>query len=151
MNHQPFVIGRTFNAPAARIWKALINKDEMRQWYFNIKEFRPELGFEFQFTGGKEGKTCLHRCKITELIPGKKISYSWSYDGYPGISFLSFELFPEGGSTRLVLTHAGLETFPSNNPDFARESFAEGWTYIIGSSLKQFTESSQINHDEVHA
>jgi uncharacterized protein YndB with AHSA1/START domain len=151
MNHQPLVIERTFNAPAARIWKALTDKEEMRQWYFDIKEFRPELGYEFQFTAGKEGKPYLHHCKITELIPGKKISYSWSYDGYRGISFVSFELFQEGGSTRLVLTHAGLESFPKDNPDFARECFAEGWTYIIGSSLKQFTESPQINVDKLHA
>lgn len=51
-----------------------------------------------------------------------------------------FELFPEGQSTRLKLTHEGLETFPADLPDFSRESFAEGWTFIIGTALKEFVE-----------
>ena len=42
------------------------------------------------------------------------------------------------GKTRVKLTHAGLETFPANNPDFARGSFEMGWTDIIGRSLKGY-------------
>jgi hypothetical protein len=34
-----------------------------------------------------------------------------------------------------------LETFPKT-PSFARKSFMEGWTQIIGSSLKEFVESN---------
>jgi hypothetical protein len=52
--------------------------------------------------------------------------------------FVTFELFDEAGKTRLKLTHEGLETFPASNPDFAKESFTEGWTHIIGKSLKEF-------------
>jgi hypothetical protein len=47
-------------------------------------------------------------------------------------------LFEEGNQTKLKLTHTGLETFPINNPDFARESFAAGWTHIIDKSLAGF-------------
>lgn len=53
---------------------------------------------------------------------------------------MTFELFEEGDKTRLKLTHEGLETFPADKPDFARESFAAGWTQIVGSSLKEFVE-----------
>jgi hypothetical protein len=42
------------------------------------------------------------------------------------------------------LTHEGLETFPQNNPDFAKESFMQGWTYILGTSLKKFLEKQAI-------
>jgi uncharacterized protein YndB with AHSA1/START domain len=131
MNNQPFVIERVYNAPASRIWKALTDKEEMKQWYFNLSDFKPERGFEFTFPGeGRKGEKYIHRCKITEVIAEKKLSYSWAYEGYPGSSEVTFELFPEGDKTRLRLTHAGLETFPQSNGDFARESFAEGWTYI---------------------
>jgi hypothetical protein len=40
----------------------------------------------------------------------------------------------------LKLTHDGLETFPQNNPDFAKKNFATGWTEIVGESLKKFVE-----------
>ena|SRR5665213_1803919 len=141
METEPFVIERTYNAPADKVWEAITDKDKMKQWYFDLKEFKPEVGFEFQFSGGSKEKTYLHLCKITEVIKGIKLTHSWQYDGYPGESFVTFELFPEGGKTRLKLTHAGLETFPAET-DFSRESFTKGWTYIIGKSLPEYLEKA---------
>jgi uncharacterized protein YndB with AHSA1/START domain len=138
---KPFVIERTYHAPIAKVWKAITDKNDMKKWYFDLAEFKPEVGFEFRFLGGPEHKQYLHICKITEVIAGKKITYSWRYDGYEGISYVTFELFAEGDHTRLKLTHAGLETFPASNPDLAKENFAEGWTSITGKSLKEFVEA----------
>jgi uncharacterized protein YndB with AHSA1/START domain len=135
-----FRIERTFNAKIKKVWHAITDKDAMKQWYFEFKEFRPEIGFEFSFSGGPEDRQYLHLCKITEVIPEKKLTYSWKYDGYAGISYVTFELFEEGEHTRLVLTHAGLESFPTDQPDFARENFEAGWNEIIGASLKDFVE-----------
>lgn len=140
MQHEPIVIERTYNAPMEKVWKAITGKDDMKQWYFDLAAFEPEVGFEFQFTGGNEDRTYLHLCKITEVVPGRKITYSWRYDGYPGMSFVTFELFEAGQQTRLKLTHAGLETFP-DNPDFAKHNFEAGWTDIAGRSLKEFVEN----------
>ena len=140
MNTEPFVIERTYNAPVEKVWKALTDNDLMKQWYFKIAAFKPEVGFEFSFDGGSEEKTYTHLCKVLEVIPNKKLSYGWSYKGYEGYSVVTFELFDEDAKTRLKLTHAGLESFPQNNKDFGKESFAQGWTHIIGTSLKNFTE-----------
>jgi uncharacterized protein YndB with AHSA1/START domain len=141
MKQQPFIIERTFNASIENVWKAISDKNEMKQWYFDLKEFKPEVGFEFKFTGGIEGGIqYLHICKITEVIVEKKLTYSWRYDGYPGKSFVSFELFAEGDKTRLKLTHEGLETFPADNQDFAKANFVAGWNHIIGVSLKEHLE-----------
>ena len=136
------VIERTFNAPVARVWKALTDADEMRVWYFDLKEFRSEVEFEFEFTVEHEGMRYHHLCKITEVIPQKKIAYTWRYAGEEGDSLVTFELFAEGDKTRLRLTHEGLETFPKL-PAYARANFEAGWTNIIGSSLKQFVEKAQ--------
>jgi uncharacterized protein YndB with AHSA1/START domain len=135
----PLVIERTLDAPVAAVWNALTVKDEMKQWYFDLSDFRPQVGFEFQFTGEDKGVTFLHHCKITEVIPQKKIAYSWRYDNYEGESLVTFELAAEREKTRLTLTHEGLETFPKL-PSFARASFAQGWSHLIGSSLKEFVE-----------
>jgi uncharacterized protein YndB with AHSA1/START domain len=144
MKSEPFVIERTFNAPVEKVWKAITDRDQMKQWYFDLAEFKPEVGFEFTFEGGKDDRIYLHLCKITEVIPNKKLSYSWRYDKYEGNSLVTFELFPEGSSTRLKLTHEGLETFPMNNPDFAKENFSAGWTYIVGTSLKDFLDKVEV-------
>ena len=144
MKQEPFVIERTLNAPIEKVWRAITDKDQMKQWYFDLADFKPEPGFEFQFVGGKDDRSYLHLCKITEVIPQKRLQYSWRYDGYEGISFVTFELFAEGNKTRLVLTHEGLETFPETNKDFAKENFAAGWTDIIGRSLKEFVEKANV-------
>ncbi|PYL92359.1 MAG: SRPBCC domain-containing protein [Verrucomicrobia bacterium] len=138
------MIERTFNAPVARVWKALTDADEMRVWYFDLKEFKPEVGFEFEFTVEHEGTKYHHLCKITEVIPQKKIAYTWRYAGEEGNSLVTFELFDDGGKTRLKLTHEGLETFPKL-PAYAKTNFEKGWTEIIGSSLKQYVEESKTS------
>jgi uncharacterized protein YndB with AHSA1/START domain len=132
-------IERTFNAPVARVWEALTDVDEMRQWYFDLKEFKPERGFEFEFSVEHQGMTYHHLCKVTEVIPQKKLAYTWRYKGEPGDSLVTFELFAEGDRTRLKLTHEGIETFPKTAA-YARKNFEAGWTEIIGSELKQFVE-----------
>src|SRR5437588_10526440 len=141
------VIERTFNAPVARVWYALSEADEMRVWYFDLKELKPEVGFEFEFTVEHEGTKYHHLCKITEVIPQKKLAYTWRYEGHEGDSLVTFELFTDGGKTRLKLTHEGLETFPKL-PAFARKNFINGWTEIIGSSLKNFLETAPPGHGE---
>jgi uncharacterized protein YndB with AHSA1/START domain len=112
----------------------------MRQWYFNLKEFKAERGFEFQFVVEHEGNTYDHRCKVVEVIPQKKIAYTWRYHGHEGNSLVTFELFDEGGKTKLKLTHTGLDTFPKL-PSFTRKNFMRGWTSLIGAELKQFIET----------
>lgn len=140
MKQEPFVIERIYNAPLDRVWKAITNKEQMKEWYFDLAEFKAEEGFKFQFTGqGKEGESYLHLCTIIEVIPMKKLSHSWRYEGYEGDSLVTFELFDEGGKTRFRLTHEGLDTFPAL-PAFAKENFAAGWTAIIGNNLKEFVE-----------
>lgn len=141
-SNEPFVIERTYNAPVKKLWKAITDKNEMKKWYFDLKEFKPEVGFEFEFNGGPPEKIYRHLCKVTEVNPAKKITYSWRYDGYEGNSFVTWELFEEGNKTKLRLTHAGLETFPASNPDLAKENFAAGWTDIIGRSLKEYFDKN---------
>jgi uncharacterized protein YndB with AHSA1/START domain len=141
MNPAPVIKEVLLNAPASKVWNAITDKKEMKQWYFDLAEFKPEVGFEFQFYGGDEKKQWLHLCKVTEAITGKKLTSSWKYDGYGGISYVAFELFPEGSKTRLKLTHSGLESFPVDEvPEFNRENFEAGWESIICTSLKDFFE-----------
>jgi uncharacterized protein YndB with AHSA1/START domain len=139
MTPEAIVMERTLNAPVARVWKALTDVDQMRQWYFDLKEFRPQVGFEFEFVVEHEGNTYHHLCRVTDVVPEKKIAYTWRYKGEPGNSLVTFELAPEDDKTRLKLTHTGIETFPKT-PAYARKNFEAGWTAIIGSELKEFVE-----------
>lgn len=136
-------IEQVLNAPLSNVWEALTNKDQMKKWYFDLKEFKPELGFEFQFYGSKDDTRYLHLCKVNEVIPEKKLSYTWAYENFPGESTVVFELTELAGKTKLRLSHTGLENFETENPDFSKDSFKQGWTYILGTSLKNFIENSR--------
>lgn len=141
MKNQPIALERLLNAPIQKVWTAITNKDEMKQWYFDLVEFKPEIGFQFQFTGGpQDGVQYLHLCEVTDVIPEKKLTYSWRYQGYPGNSFVTFELIAQNEQTLLRLTHTGLETFPQDNEDFASQNFVEGWNHIVNISLKNHLE-----------
>lgn len=144
MTQEPFVIERTIDAPVEKVWQAITDKDVMKQWYFNVPAFKPEIGCEFTFEGGKDGRIYTHVCTITEVVPFQKLTHTWTYKGYEGVSYVSFELTSEGDKTRVKLTHSGMERFASNNnPDFSPGNFAEGWTYIIGKGLPTFLEKQK--------
>jgi uncharacterized protein YndB with AHSA1/START domain len=82
----PIVQEVILKATVSEVWNALTDKGEMRKWYFDLDEFAPEEGFEFQFITGEEGKTMYkHICRIISVIPHEKLVYSWRYEGYRGI------------------------------------------------------------------
>ena len=146
MQNEPFVIERTFNAPVKKVWDAITNQEQMKQWYFDLAEFKPEVGFEFQFEAGDENQKFLHLCRVTKVIPQKKLTHSWKYDGQNAETYVTWELFDEGDKTRLRLTHEGLERIVQYGPAFAKENFAAGWTDIIGRSLKEFLEKEKVEN-----
>ncbi len=139
----PVIKEVTINAPAAKVWEAITDKDKMKEWYFDIADFKPEVGFQFEFTG--TDKDCVeykHICTITEVVPGKKLVHTWTYADVPGLSHVTWELFEEGDTTRLQLTHTGLNTFDQSKPSFRRESFDGGWTHIVQKSIKEYLEKN---------
>jgi uncharacterized protein YndB with AHSA1/START domain len=142
----PFVLERVFDAPADRVWQALTNKEEIRNWSFDIAEFEPEEGFDFTFYGFKEGKRFVHLCRITEVVPGKKLAYSWRYENVRGVSYVTWELFPEGGKTRLRLTHEGLENLAHAGEPWARHNFEAGWAAIFDKGLRSWFREAPMAH-----
>ncbi len=141
MENKILIIEHEFKAPLELVWRAITEKELMKKWYFDISDFKLEVGSKFHFEGGEEGKRYVHLCEILEVIPQKKLKYSWKYEGYPGLSFVTFELSHKDGKTKLKLTHEGLETF--TNPDFARDNFVGGWNHLIHESLKEFLENGK--------
>ena len=72
MNNHPFVIECVFDVPVSRVWDALTLNEQMKKWYFQIADFKPDVGFEFRFIGkADEDIEYLHLCKITEVVPLK--------------------------------------------------------------------------------
>ncbi|ROI06792.1 SRPBCC domain-containing protein [Chryseobacterium sp. G0240] len=138
----PIIVQYKINALAAKVWKALTDKNEMKSWYFDIHDFEPEAGNEFNFYEPGGERKYHHQCQILEIIPGHLLKHSWSYPDFSSLkTIVTWELSPaENGSTTVKLTHEGIENFKDLGSGFSKESFTEGWNTIIGQSLKEYLE-----------
>lgn len=141
---EPVIVEQVYPVPPERVWQAITQLDEMRQWYFEVlPDFKPEKGFRTQFTITNEGRRFTHLWEVTEVVPLEKITYLWRFKEYPGEGAVTFELREEGGGTRLRLTNVVTEDFPDNIPEFARESCKAGWEYFLHGNLKAYLEKRQ--------
>ncbi len=139
---KPIIVEQTFDVSPGELWHAITELKQMTQWFFeNIEAFEPKVGFGTRFVVENEGRVFPHLWEIIEVVPLKKITYNWRYEGYTGDSFVTFELSDQGKNTKLKLTHAVTEDFPPNIPEFTRESCVAGWNYFIKQRLKDYLKS----------
>ena len=138
----PIEVIQYINAPRSEVWEALTNREKMVEWYFdNIPDFKAELDFYTEFNVHNEGRDFLHQWTVREVVPEKLISYDWKFKEYEGLGLVRFELFDESAGTMLKLSNYGIETFPSEIPEFTRESCQGGWEYFINGRLKAYFDS----------
>ena len=65
MNAAPVVVEQTFNVPIAMVWKAITDKDQMRQWFFEtMTDFEPKAGFQRHFSVW---------CEVRDYLRGKDL------------------------------------------------------------------------------
>jgi len=126
---------RTLQAPIAKVWDALTDRELVGRWYGPTEDFRTEV-LEWDFrVGGKyriamhapDGNT--HTCYgvFSEITPMKRVSYTWSWeDQDPMDSLVTFELSEKGGQTHLQFRHSGLPTEDS------RVHHEKGWIGLVG-------------------
>lgn len=142
---KPVVVSQTLRAPIERVWRALTDPRQMKEWYFHVDGFRPEPGFQFSFPGqGHKGEEYIHLCTVTAVDEPHLLQYSWTYKGIPGYSLVTFHLSMEGEGTVVKLTHHGLGSFPQDSDDFAASSFTEGWKWIVQKSLPEYLEKGKM-------
>lgn len=139
--HNNVIVKQRFNAPADKVWNAITDKDLMKEWYFDIPDFELKEHHQFNFYEPGNEHKFHHQGEILEIVPGKKLKYSWTY---PEISkdktLVKWELEEDQEGTLMTLTHKGLENFDHLGVDFSRDSFESGWKDLVETSLKEFVE-----------
>jgi uncharacterized protein YndB with AHSA1/START domain len=119
-----------FPHPPAVVWEYLTKSELMEQWLMK-NDFQPIVGADFQFRTGPI--TSLNfdgvfYCKILEIIPFKKLSYSWkSGPGQGKItldSVVIWNLEEKDKGTEVFLEHSGFAK--KENLDFYN-GLLHGW------------------------
>jgi len=125
IKHQYF-----FPHPPATVWEYLTKSELMAQWLMK-NDFKPVVGHEFQFRTNPLPKMEFDGvvyCKVLEVIPAKKLSYSWK--GGPGQGNITLDsvvvwtLTPVDNGTELVLDHSGFTETVNLN---MYNAMNEGW------------------------
>ena len=125
IKHQYF-----FPHPPAAVWEYLTNAELMEQWLMKT-DFQPFIGYDFQFRTKPIPSLNLDGifyCKVLEMVPFKKLSYSWK--GGPGEGRIIFDtivvwkLQAKEGGTELFLEHSG---FSETDNLSIYKGMNEGW------------------------
>lgn len=137
----PILVEAQFKNSAEALWNALTSLPEMKKWYFEVlDDFQPKVGFKTSFKVHSENRIFTHQWEVTEVVPQKKITYSWRFLEYPGASTSTFEVMENNDGAALKLTVLVQEDFPDDIPEFKRESCMGGWDYFIHGNLKEYID-----------
>lgn len=119
------------------VWEYLTQAELIALWLMP-NNFKLELGHEFQFTTKPMPHIELDgifHCKVLEIVPFKKLLYSWKGGSGNGIFTLNtvceWILEPHGNGTKLKLKHSG---FKENNTDIF-VGMTDGWLKLAEKML----------------
>lgn len=135
------IIKRQLDAPAQLVWEAITNKEHTAKWYFSFEnDWKLEVGNVFEWYA--EDNDCvqwLHKGEILEVVPNVKLSHTWYYPGYKGMSVVTWELSSlSDKSTELTLIHDFIEPFDETVLALKLENFQNGWNQIIHTLLPNY-------------
>jgi uncharacterized protein YndB with AHSA1/START domain len=126
------VIEREVPYPPEQVFKAWTDQDALRIWMGPGKVSAPDATMDARVGGAyvfpmrrPDGNVTVVRGVIKEMVPNRKLRFSWAWDGENGTpgeaSEVALEFHPTATGTRLVLRHAGL-----TDPNI-RERHQHGW------------------------
>lgn len=139
--HEIVVVKQKLDAPVEKVWAALTDKNQMKEWYFDIPDFELSVHGEFNFFEPGDAKKFHHHGEILEVIPNEKLKHTWSYPEFSKEkTIVKWRLEKDGDGTVVTLMHKGLENLDHLGNDFRRDSFEEGWNEIVSKNLKEFVE-----------
>ena len=146
---------RLLDAPPETVWRYLTEANLREQWFMGGTDARPDSEFDLIVDHDKLSEDVVPYPESFECFKGRvfqervirfdppRLLETTFQGGKSGI--VTYELFPEGGKTRLVLTHSRI-TSPSGFQDFGG-----GWTSHLAVLQEKLAGRGVKNFWEVHA
>ncbi|PYQ42565.1 MAG: hypothetical protein DMG99_08665 [Acidobacteria bacterium] len=147
--HDEIVSEMHIAAPPERVFKALTDPGELKQWFSSpdcpvkMWEMDPRLDGAYRYSTEK-GSIIVNgvsefECHghITEFDPPRVLAYTWYanwHDDSTRRTLVRWELTAQEQGTHVKVTHSGLSNLP-----IARKDYSGGWPGVV-EMLKKFIE-----------
>ena len=135
-----------FNQVPQEVWEYLTRSELLEKWLMK-NDFLPIVGHKFQFrhtpTSTLTDKEKIHYCEVLEIVPCKRLSYSWKVE--KGSiettinSIVVWTLSPKDGGTELSLLHNGFTLIEDAN------GHSKGWNICLDRMIELLNTSSNAN------
>ena len=132
-------IKRVLSAPADRVFAAWTNAESLRQFITPGNPGHAEVECDVRVGGkfridmhGKDGKVFKHNGEYLEVLPPKRLKFTWisaATNQRPTVVTIDFKSL--GEQTEITLVHDGLDTLKNV------EGHTKGWTEILEQLSKQ--------------
>ena len=146
---------RLLDAPVETVWRYLTEAELRAQWFAGgtdaVADGELDLLFDHDHLSADEVpypddyakyKGAVSHEKVVRFEPPRVLAFTFG-EGKQGVA--TFELHPEGGRTRLVLTHSGIQS-PTGFQDFG-----SGWNSHVTVLQERLAGRSVPNFWELHA
>lgn len=129
--HHSLTVKKLISAPCEQVFAAWSKPELMKLWLYPNYSWSSKTTNDFKVGGhyqhemiAEDGKGYVHHGEYKEIIPNKKIVFTWNS---PAVSdtLVTVDLHDRQGKTEVVLTH---ELFLTEQ---ARESHLGGWTSVL--------------------
>lgn len=152
---------RMLDAPVETVWRYLTEAELRAQWFAGGTDARADGELELLFDHDQlsaepvpypeeyaKYKGAVSREKVVRFEPPRVLAFSFG-SGKEGVA--TFELFPDGERTRLVLTHSGIKS------GTGAQDFGSGWNShltvleekLAGRSVANFWALHEQSRDAV--
>jgi uncharacterized protein YndB with AHSA1/START domain len=106
-----------FEQPPEQVWECLTNPEMLNLWLMK-NDFKLLVGHRFNFHARpmpKMGFDGIVYCEVVEIVPLKRLVYTWKGGPRPGVinldTILIWTLEPQNGGTAMLLEHKGFKGF----------------------------------------
>src|SRR5688572_15610590 len=130
----------TVKSSAESIFKALTQADELMRWFPTRAESDPRPGGKFKFTWefANANENGSQQGEYVEVVPNKKLSYTWTAESAPPIpTLVTFHLVEADGQTTVEMDHSSTQDGADHGK--LHDMHANQWGFFL-MNLKSYLE-----------
>jgi uncharacterized protein YndB with AHSA1/START domain len=129
----------TISAPATTVWEYLTSSVKIAGWFLP-NDFEPKVGKRFTLNCEDHHESVV--CEVKEVLPPKKLAYTFRTAAMQFETLVTFTLQELGQRTKLTLVHSGWDRLKPEDANLLEET-EQGWGSRFLLNLKAALEADE--------